>query len=38
MIEVKGREMVIPREEFNIGTTYDARSEMRHFHMRRVRQ
>lgn len=38
MIEVKGREIVIPREEFNIGTTYDARSEMRHFHMRRVRQ
>lgn len=38
MIEVKGREMVIPREEFNIGTTYDAQSEMRHFHMRRVRQ
>lgn len=38
MIEVVGREMVIPREEFNIGTTYDARSEMRHFHMRRVRQ
>ncbi len=38
MIEVKRREMIIPREEFNIGTTYDARSEMRHFHMRRVRQ
>ena len=38
MIEIKGREMIIPREEFNIGTTYDARSEMRHFHMRRVRQ
>lgn len=36
MIEIVGREMVIPREEFNIGTNYDTNSEARIFHMKRV--
>lgn len=36
MIEVVGREMVIPREEFNIGTNYDTHSDVRIFHLKRV--
>ncbi len=36
MIEVQGREMVIPREEFNIGTNYDTHSDVRIFHLKRV--
>lgn len=36
MIEVIRREMIIPREEFNIGTNYDANSEVRHFRIKRV--
>lgn len=36
MIEVKGREMIIPREEFNIGTNYDTHSDVRIFHLKRV--
>lgn len=36
MIEVQGREMIIPRDDFNIGTNYDANSEVRHFRIKRV--
>ena len=36
MIEVVNRELLIPREEFNIGTNYDTNSEARIFHMKRV--
>lgn len=36
MIEVIRREMIIPREEFNIGTNYDANSEVRHFRIKRT--
>lgn len=36
MIEVVNRELLIPREEFNIGTNYDTHSEVRIFHMKRV--
>ena len=36
MITVKGRQLVIPREENQIGTTYDDNSEVRHFLIDRV--
>lgn len=36
MIEVINRELIVPREEYNIGTNYDERSEVRQFHMKRV--
>ena len=36
MIEVINRELIVPREEYNIGTSYDNRSEVRLFHLRRV--
>lgn len=36
MIEVINRELLIPREEFNIGTNYDDASEVRTFHLKRV--
>lgn len=36
MIEVINRELLIPREEYNIGTCYDDNTETRHFHLKRV--
>lgn len=36
MIEVINRELLIPREEFNIGTNYDNSSELRQFHIKRI--
>ena len=36
MIEVINREILIPREEYNIGTCYDDNTETRHFHLKRV--
>lgn len=36
MITVKGRQLVIPRDENQIGTTYDDNSEVRHFLIDRV--
>lgn len=36
MILVKNRELIIPREEFNIGTAYDASTEQRIFRLTRV--
>jgi hypothetical protein len=36
MIEVIRRDLIIPREEFNIGTNYDANSEVRHFRVKRI--
>lgn len=36
MITVKGRQLVIPRDENVIGTTYDDHSEVRHFLIERV--
>lgn len=36
MIEIVNRELLIPREEFNIGTNYDNNSETRVFHLNKV--
>lgn len=36
MIIVKNRELIIPREEFNIGTNYDTNTEVRSFTLPRV--
>ncbi len=36
MIEVINRELLIPREEYNIGTNYDNQSDVRLFHLKRV--
>jgi len=36
LIEVINRELLIPREEYNIGTCYDDNTETRHFHLKRV--
>lgn len=36
MIEVINRELLIPREEYNIGTNYDDTSEIRQFHIKRI--
>jgi hypothetical protein len=36
MIEVINRELLIPREEFNLGTNYDDTSEIRQFHLKRI--
>ena len=36
MIEVINRELLIPREEYNIGTNYDDTSEIRQFHLKRI--
>lgn len=36
MITVRGRQLVIPRDENQIGTTYDDNSEVRHFLIDRV--
>lgn len=36
MIIVKNRELIIPREEFNIGTTYDGDTEQRIFRLNRL--
>jgi hypothetical protein len=36
MIEIINRELLIPREEYNIGTCYDDNTETRHFHIKRV--
>lgn len=36
MIEIINRELLIPPEEYNIGTNYDSNTEMRHFHMKRI--
>ena len=36
MIEVVNRELLIPREEYNIGTCYDNNTETRQFHLKRV--
>jgi hypothetical protein len=36
MIEVINRELLIPREEYNIGTNYDDHSETRQFHLKRI--
>jgi hypothetical protein len=36
MIEIINRELLIPPEEYNIGTNYDSNTEERHFHMKRI--
>lgn len=36
MIEVINRELLIPREEYNIGTNYDDQTEVRQFHLKRI--
>lgn len=36
MIIVKNRELLIPREEFNIGTSYDSGTEVRMFRLEKV--
>ncbi len=36
MIIVRNRELLIPREEFNIGTNYDGNTETREFRLNRV--
>lgn len=36
MIEIINRELLIPPEEYNIGTNYDSNTEERLFHMKRI--
>lgn len=38
MIIVRNRELLIPREEFNIGTNYDTETETREFRLNKVTQ